>query len=238
MRYARHRVYPRAVIGAGRVFVKSVSPARRARGAPLVVARRRADMGRRPTRDADGDRARAVADAAARLDAIARGEFSFAATRGGGAARDGDDGDARVARALEAVRDDEATARAFDALRAIEGALEGDESASEDGWDGDARRDAGDGFGDDSSDDRDDDERNGREKKGDKGKARGVGSSDGRLRMRGPIEMEGEEYAGRSASRRDFARDEPEAARGTDDDESDDEDAEGGSAEEGGGDER
>ena len=141
--------------------------------------------------------------------------------------------------------DDEATARAFEALRAIEGALEEDESGSEDGWDEDAGRDAGDGFGDDSSDDREDGRTDGREGKGDRGKraVRAVGASDGRLRMRGPIEMEGEEYAGRSASRRDFARDEPEAARGTDDDESDDDDGDDGdddeeSAEEEGDDER
>ena len=57
---------------------------------------------------------------------------------------------------------------------------------------------------------------------------RAVGANDGRLRMRGPIEMEGEEYAGRSASRRDFARDEPEAARETDEDESDDDDGDDG----------
>lgn len=46
---------------------------------------------------------------------------------------------------------------------------------------------------------------------------------DGRLRMRGPIEMEGAEYAGRSASRRDWER----ATRNGSDDEEDDEEEDG-----------
>jgi len=44
---------------------------------------------------------------------------------------------------------------------------------------------------------------------------------DGRLRMRGPIEMEGAEYAGKSARRSDFARDEPEEVSSEEEDEDD-----------------
>ena len=47
---------------------------------------------------------------------------------------------------------------------------------------------------------------------------------DGRLRMRGPIEMEGAEYAGKSAKRSDFARDEPEEVSSEEESEDDEED--------------
>ena len=217
------------VRSARRVFIHDARPpSASSRRASRAVAT--PGMGATPRRRAKASPSAppSRASAMARLDAIARGATTRGGDAGGGATtRDDDDDDAR-ARALEPEGGEGARKRAFEALRAIEGALDEDESGSEDGWDDDAGRDAGDGFGDDSSDDRESGRATRRGRERGKRAVRAVGGDDGRLRMRGPIEMEGEEYAGRSASRRDFARDEPEAARETDEDESDDDDGDDG----------
>jgi protein AATF/BFR2 len=81
------------------------------------------------------------------------------------------------------------------------------------------------------SEDMDDVERGGKGKKSaHERRKRGAASEefreDGRLRMRGPIEMEGAEYAGKSAKRSDFARDEPEEASSEEEEDEEDEEEE------------
>jgi len=119
----------------------------------------------------------------------------------------------------------------------------GRKGLARDGGSGSESDDYDDGFGMDGlddgvgamsgSEDMDDVGRGGKGKKsaGERRK-RGAASEefreDGRLRMRGPIEMEGAEYAGKSAKRSDFARDEPEEVsseeEGEDEEDEDEED--------------
>ena len=137
--------------------------------------------------------------------------------------------------------DEEATAER--ARRAIERALGGESMEENDSFDLDDDEgdedafarvsesesdDFGDAFGDDDSDV--DEKARGtsvkRERRGKMMKDDVGMDDDGRLRMRGPIEMEGAEYAGRSASRRDFARDAPEAASSDEEEASEEEEEE------------
>ena len=189
------------------------------------------DDGRRTTAMVSEESRRAAARA--RLAALAGVGGAESGGRGGGRTRGGG-----------GEEDDGATATR--AMRAIECALGGDDDVSfddeeEDEEDSDAfaggseSEDFGDDFASDGDDldlDLDDGTlarpRKSGKKSGTTKKMKDVGmDDDGRLRMRGPIEMEGAEYAGRSASRSDFERDAPEAAS-SDEDEDEDEDEEGG----------
>ena len=174
-------------------------------------------------RDAARARLASIAGVSLALDDGASGGRGRRPTTGGG----GDDEDATAQRAR----------------RAIERALGGQSMEEEDSFDFDDDEgdedafarvsesesdDFGDAFGDD--DDDDDEKARGtsvkRERRGKMMKDDVGMDDDGRLRMRGPIEMEGAEYAGRSASRRDFARDAPEAASSDEEEASEEEEEE------------
>jgi len=135
--------------------------------------------------------------------------------------------------------EDDEGATATRAMRAIERALGGDgvdgvsfDDDEDEDSDAFARGSESEDFGDDFASDGDDLDlddgtlarpRKSGKKSGTTKKMKDVGmDDDGRLRMRGPIEMEGAEYAGRSASRSDFERDAPEAASSDDDEDEDD----------------
>ena len=163
------------------------------------------------------------AAARARLAALASvgGADGGGRTRGGGGE---DDEGATATRAMRAIE------RALGGDGADDVSFDDDEDEDSDAF---ARGSESEDFGDDFASDGDDLDlddgtlarpRKSGKKSGTTKKMKDVGmDDDGRLRMRGPIEMEGAEYAGRSASRSDFERDAPEAAS-SDDDEDDDDD--------------